>query len=908
MKITRMKVKTQVLLLVLIVSIVAYIFLIQRGRSWSNSYYNSITDSKLSTAITVSREFIGTDFHDKITDKNSVTPEEYNRIATTFQHICHDLGLKYIWSALKINDTIVFTTATPNITKNKQRLIPYFFEAVPQQKLYNEVISSGHKSQKRFDSRWGEIEATMIPYTDSRGYSYVFCAALDDMKYRHEIASLFRQHLIYGSILILSLMILAYLFISFLVRPLTLITSNIQKVATGEFNYKKSNWASEYLALANSISIMYSEIKDNYSTIQMQEKDLKTTLMCIGDGVIVTDKEGKITRINKEAIKLTGWNKTESKGIKVETIFRIYDSQNSNYDATPLQTVLSTGKTKVLERNIMLISKTGSECHISGIIAPIITDERVTGAVISFKNLTPEDQQAEKIRQNHEIMLDILRLSKIAYWEYNVKADNFWVSREFVNIFGIDEIEEGIIDSDTLLKKYFDNNTNCNTLNEINEAVTQKQSFRSAHEVLNINTGQPLFFDAAAIPILDPEGNIEKLIGLTKDITEYKTLTHQLYHSQKLDAVGQLAGGVAHDFNNMLGGIIGFAELLMNNIKGDDKLLSYCNSIINTGENAAKLTSQLLSFARKGQNISTPMSVHKTIDSAIALLNRSFDKKINISKQLGATVDTIIGDPSQIESVIINMGINSRDALGINGTILITTELTELSPSFCKISTFKIDPGSYIIIKIIDNGSGMDGETMNHIFEPFFTTKDEGKGTGLGLSVIHSIITAHKGMINAYSELGKGTEFKIYLPLCEKVHINDISNSKTSENYFGNEGILLVDDEEIIRNMGTALLEDLGYTVYTAENGARALEIYKENRKKIALVVLDVVMPIMGGMECLKKLKTLNPDIKVIIASGFSRSDTSSDFKKNGAADFIDKPYRQITLAEAIKKALQSHS
>ncbi len=908
MKLTRIKVRTQVLLLVLIVSIAAFLFLIQRGRSWSNMYYNSITDTKLSAAIKITREFIGADFHTKITDKNSISPAEYNRIATILQHICQDLDLKYLWSVLKINDTVVFTTATPHITSSKQQLLPYFFEAVPQQDLYKAVIASGHKTQKKIDTRWGEVEATMIPYTDSRGYSYIFCAALDNAKYQHEISTIFHKHLIYGSILIIALMIMAYIFISFLVRPLTLITSNIQKVATGEFDYKKSNWAREYLALANSISIMYAEIKDNYSTIQMQEKDLKTTLMCIGDGVIVTDKEGKITRINNEAIKLTGWSKAESKGIKVENIFKIYDSQNSDYDAVPLRTVLSTGNTKVLERNIMLISKTGSECHISGIIAPIITDEKVTGAVISFKNLTPEDQQADKIRQNHEIMLDILRLSKIAYWEYSVKAETFWVSREFVHIFGITEIEEGIIDSDTLLNKYFDNNTNCNTNREIKEAVARKQSFRSAHEVLNINTGQPLFFDAAAIPILDAEGNVEKLIGLTKDITEYKTLTHQLYHSQKLDAVGQLAGGVAHDFNNMLGGIIGFAELLMNNIKDDEKLLSYCNSIINTGENAAKLTSQLLSFARKGQNISTPMSIHKTIDSAIALLDRSFDKKINISRQFNATVDTIIGDPSQIESVIINMGINSRDAIDVDGNILIITELTELSPSFCKISNFEITPGPYMVIKIIDNGSGMDGETLNHIFEPFYTTKDEGKGTGLGLSVIHGIITAHKGMINVYSELGKGTEFKIYLPLSEKVHIKDITNSKTSENYFGNEGILLVDDEEIIRSMGTALLEDLGYTVYTADNGASALEVYKENRKKIAVVVLDVVMPIMGGMECLKKLKILNPELKVIIASGFSRSDTSSDFKKNGAEDFIDKPYRQITLAEAIKKALQSRT
>ena len=905
MNVSRISIKTKVLLMVVAFGIIVTAFTFYQSAKLSNTNYEEIINNKLTIATVLTKEFIGESFHNSLQNKNSLSQENYAKITNKLHNICNELDIQYIWSILKVKNDFVFTTAASSDKILKINNQPKFFQVHNNSEVYNNVIKKGIKSRELIQNKWGNFEAVLTPFVDSIGRSYILGAAVDKKLYQAQAAKYRNKQLINNVIFMLVLTTLAYLLIIFLVRPLTIIIYNIQKIATGEFNFSKKKWASEYYELAKNINFMYSEINDTYHTIRVQEKDLRTTLMCIGDGVIVTDKDGAVTRINNEAIKLTGWNKDDAKGKPVQDIFKIYDTNTYNNFYHPFEQVLISGKTIELNRSIMLVSRENTEYHISGIIAPILTDKVVTGTVLSFKNLTTEDQQAYKIRQNHEIMLDVLRLSKIAYWEYNISDDKFWISKEIVKLYGIEEIDEGSIDAHLLISKYFDNNnTMYNTYNELKEAIKNKKPFRSVHEVLNIKTNKLHFFDAAATPILNAKGDVEKLIGLTKDITEHKLLTHQLYHSQKLDAVGQLAGGVAHDFNNMLGGIIGFAELLLGNIQNDEKLKSYCNNIINTGENAANLTSQLLSFARKGKNISTPISIHKTIDSAITLLKRSINKRINIKTYYNASSDIVIGDPSQIESVFINLGINSRDAIENSGTITYITELTELSSSFCKLSNFDVEPGSYIVIKILDNGYGMDGDTIDHIFEPFFTTKGEGKGTGLGLSVIHGIITSHKGLINVYSELGKGTEFKIYLPLnSNTVHTQSLP-SVHSENYHGNEGVLLVDDEEIIRNMCKALLEDLGYKIFTAENGLKALEVYNKHKNDISIVILDVVMPVMGGMECLKELITLNPDIKVIMASGFSRSETSSDFIRNGAADFIDKPYRQLTLAKAIKKAL----
>ncbi len=403
---------------------------------------------------------------------------------------------------------------------------------------------------------------------------------------------------------------------------------------------------------------------------------------------------------------------------------------------------------------------------------------------------------------------------------------------------------------------------------------------------------------------------LEYIIVTGRDITEAKQASEQLKHVQKLEAIGQLAGGIAHDFNNMLGGIVGFAELISMQCGANQTIANYSKSIIDTSEKAADLTQQLLTFARKGKASITPIDVHSAINRAINILKRSIKRNISIELCLQAKNSMIIGDPTQIQNIILNLGINARDAIGDEkeGLFSIETTTVTLSAKYCEESDFDIQPQDYILIKARDNGTGMDNEILKHIFEPFFTTKEVGKGTGLGLASIYGTVTAHKGAITATSEYGSGTEFNIFLPVIANQQFKE--EPETSTDLFNfvkikqNLTILIIDDEEIIRLVAKSLLENMGYNVLLANDGQEGIEIFELNQDIISAVILDIIMPRMGGKETLAELQKINPEVKVIMASGFSQVDKTDDFIHSGAKDFIHKPYRQKELYQTLRKIL----
>ena len=408
--------------------------------------------------------------------------------------------------------------------------------------------------------------------------------------------------------------------------------------------------------------------------------------------------------------------------------------------------------------------------------------------------------------------------------------------------------------------------------------------------------------------ILDTKNELDHILAVGRDITDSRLADDKLKQVQKMEAIGQLAGGIAHDFNNMLGGVVGFAELIFMQKESSEITKNFCNQIIKTSERAADLTQQLLSFARKGKAVSTKIDAHTAIKNAVAILRRSVNKNIDIQVKLNAKNSMIVGDPAQIQSAILNLGINARDAMhDMDGCFTVETSTSRLSISYCKASNFNITPGDYLLIKATDTGEGMTKETMEHIFEPFFTTKEVGKGTGLGLASIFGTVTLHHGAITAYSEPDSGTEFHIFLPLAAAEHPeNEEENFSVEEMKIRNRSqkssILVIDDEEIIRVLAKSLLEDMGYSVLLAQNGFEGLEIYKANRHEIQIVLLDVIMPKMSGKEALRKLIEINPEVNVIISSGFDQSDKIEDFLELGAKTFIKKPYRQKDLFKVINQ------
>lgn len=398
------------------------------------------------------------------------------------------------------------------------------------------------------------------------------------------------------------------------------------------------------------------------------------------------------------------------------------------------------------------------------------------------------------------------------------------------------------------------------------------------------------------------DGELKGIEGFIIDITEQKILEDQLHQSEKMQAVGQLAGGIAHDFNNQLTSIMGFADILASRLE-DPKHKEYASNIVCASTRSKELTQQLLTFARKGKFTKDLVDVHEIINEAIELMLHSLHKKIKITQYLNAERSYVVGDPSQLQNIFVNLGINARDAMPCGGELIFRTATSELSKEYCEKQPFEIKPGKYLKVAVQDSGIGMNKETQSRMFEPFFTTKPIGKGTGLGLAAVYGSVKKHNGAINVVSEPDKGTTITIFLPLSKN---DKVQNKKSQRNRLikGTGKVLFVDDEDAILEIGTTMLSDLGYKVITKSNGNDALKYYKRYWDSVDLVLLDIVMPNMSGKEVFNEMKQINPDIKCVLSSGYSIDGEADKILKKGALDFIQKPYCTEELSIVIHKAL----
>ncbi|MBW1691983.1 MAG: response regulator [Deltaproteobacteria bacterium] len=412
--------------------------------------------------------------------------------------------------------------------------------------------------------------------------------------------------------------------------------------------------------------------------------------------------------------------------------------------------------------------------------------------------------------------------------------------------------------------------------------------------------------------IRDPNGQIVGVLLSGEDITEAKSaekekekLESQLLHAQKMEAVGTLAGGVAHDFNNLLQAIQGYSDILLLDKNKDEPGYRELQEIRRAGQRASELTQQLLTFSQKVESKLRPVDLNHEVKQVERLLKRTIPKMIKIELHLADKLNTIDADPAQIEQVMMNLGVNARDAMPEGGTLIIETENVTLDEEYCNTHLGAI-PGDYVLLTVSDTGHGMDKETLKHIFEPFYTTKEAGKGTGLGLAIVFGIVKSHNGYIMCYSEPGEGTAFKIYIPAIEQeAKLEELKEEKMPIG--GTETILLVDDEEPIREVGKNTLAKFGYKVIIAPDGESALELYREKKKKIDLIILDLIMPGMGGRKCLERLLKINPRARVLIASGYSVDELTKKALEAVAKGFISKPYDIKQMLKAVRETLDKN-
>ncbi|MDO9559476.1 MAG: response regulator, partial [Syntrophales bacterium] len=422
--------------------------------------------------------------------------------------------------------------------------------------------------------------------------------------------------------------------------------------------------------------------------------------------------------------------------------------------------------------------------------------------------------------------------------------------------------------------------------------------------------GSERLFNMSGAPNLDAAGNVIGAVGTFRDVTKQRMLENQLLHASKMEAVGTLTGGIAHDFNNVLQAISGYNQLLMMGKNESDPDWEYLANIDRLNQRATGLIKQLLIFSRKVDIKLQAMNLNEEIKESYNLLKEIIPRMISVDLDMDANLWKIKGDPAQLGQVFMNLSVNARDAMPEGGILRIKTENVIVEEKIVR-HGMELNPGCFVLLRVSDTGHGMNQETLAHIFEPFYSTKEAGKGTGLGLAVVYGIVANHGGHIDCESEPARGTTFNIYFPALNGPDREaTVAEDGQAEKKFpaGEEILLLVDDEEYLLETTRMLLERSGYRVLTAENGEKAIEIFKNEKTKISLVILDLMMPGMGGIRCLEALRDIDPQVKVIISSGYITNSKQREVMDKGAAGFIQKPYRRQDILNLARGVLDQNS
>lgn len=404
-------------------------------------------------------------------------------------------------------------------------------------------------------------------------------------------------------------------------------------------------------------------------------------------------------------------------------------------------------------------------------------------------------------------------------------------------------------------------------------------------------------------PVCGAAGEILHYVAVQNDVTREEELERQLHQSQKMEAIGQLAGGVAHDFNNILQAMMGYSQILMDAAREKGESCEELDEIYKGSVRAAALTRQLLSFSRKQEMCPEPLDLNQAVEDLLKMLRRVIGADIRLEWLPGRLPGIIHADRGMMEQVLMNLCVNARDAMPGGGVITVDTRGVTFDAEYCAAHVWA-RPGRFVLLSVADNGCGMDRATMDRIFEPFFTTKAEGKGTGLGLATVYGIVRQHEGMINVYSEPGKGTTFKVYLPVSGGGDTAMTDPAPETAPAGGGETILMAEDDEMVRNLAVTVLKRAGYRVLTANDGMEAVALFKQHADDISLLLLDIIMPNLGGHGALREMRAFRPGVPALFSSGYSEHSVQTDFVLGEGLALIHKPYAPRDLLRAVRDAL----
>jgi two-component system cell cycle sensor histidine kinase/response regulator CckA len=634
--------------------------------------------------------------------------------------------------------------------------------------------------------------------------------------------------------------------------------------------------------------------------LREREKRFRTIVDNINDGFIIHDFQGKILDCNDNECRILGYSRHEFMGL---TVAQIDGSKHSGAFEEWTRVLMENGK---VEFDTVHTGKDGRQVPVTVSARLISRDGR--GIIQSFTRDSTERLNAEKaLRDSEERFRTLAESLPQAVFETDLTGNLVYSNRSAMTMFGYSGAD-------------FRAGLNCLQMispetrplaAERFRMVLKDQTPTPGNEYLGLRKDRTTFPIAIYTNVKKTSGKVTGTLGIIVDTTDVKKseldrrrLQEQFFQAQKMESIGTLAGGIAHDFNNLLGGILGSLSIMETDAGDKPELRGEITEMKALVKRGAGLTRQLLGFARKGKYDAKPQDLKDVVSLTLELFRRT-RKDIVIRKDFSASDVNVLVDRSQVEQALMNLFVNAGQAMPNGGELMVRVNKTLLRRE--GMVDHDVAPGFFAKVMVADTGVGMDVATQQHIFEPFFTTKEAGKGTGLGLASVYGIVKNHGGFVNVESASGKGTTFTLYLPTTDLPvqGEGEVEKSFLDASGFEHHSILLVDDEEPILRTSAKALQTMGFKALTAKDGREALELFKANQGNISAVILDMVMPGLSGLETFEALRAMDPEVKVLLASGYSREGQATMLLEAGCQGFIEKPFDHRELSEKLKELLR---
>lgn len=620
-------------------------------------------------------------------------------------------------------------------------------------------------------------------------------------------------------------------------------------------------------------------------------KELRDINHALDESAIVakTDQRGRITYVNDKFCQISKYNRDELIGKDHRIINSGYHSKAFIRD---LWTTIANGNT--WHGELRNRAKDGSIYWVDTTIVPFLDEDRKPFQYVAIRfDITERKLAEDRIRQQAALIntasdaIFVCDLNhRILFWNKGAERIYGWSVNE---VMGRD-LADILYNGDPA-----EINEGMRVVNETGDWISEARQ--------KTRDGKTVVIQRRWTLVRNEMDQPDYILIINTDITEQKTAEEHLFRAQRMESIGTLAGGIAHDLNNILSPIMMAVDMLRMNA-ADEKTIKWLDIMKENAERGAELVRQVLTFARGMAGERIPVQVKHVVKDLVGVLSQTLPKSITVTHDFDPDPWTISADPTQIHQILMNVCINARDAMPNGGTISIRIRNISIDENYARMN-MDAEPGNYVMIEVKDNGTGMSADVIKRIFDPFFTTKDIGEGTGLGLSTALTIIKSHGGFINVYSEPGKGSRFSIYLPSAEAPEESQ-PEAKPALPHGNDELILIVDDEENIRNIAAATLESFGYRTLNAVDGTEALAVYSQNSGSIDLVLTDMAMPYMDGPSLIRALRKMDPEIKVIAMSGLFNEAKFEELTSLNVQAVISKPYSAETLLTTLSSVLGS--